>query len=283
MGRARHPREHDRSAPATVIHGRRGGGYGLALATLTGLAASLVFGVTTANAQDPSQRLPQATGQSDFPKQPDGMFGPPPQINRALPMYLQGDQLIYDTTNHRVIARGNVEIYYNNFILTADQVVYDQNTNRLIAEGNAQLKDPNGSITRADRFEGTDDFRDAFLQTLSMVTNNDTRIAAARATRREGNVTEFEQGKFTPCKNDPGSPPLWCISGSRIIHDQQAAAIVYQDAQFEFFGVPILYLPYFEHPDPTVRHRSGFLTPEFGYSSTLGFMTTIPCERHQSG
>jgi LPS-assembly protein len=204
------------------------------------------------------------------------MFGPPPQINRALPMYLQGDQLIYDTANHRVIARGNVEIYYNNFILTADQVVYDQNTNRLTAEGNAQLKDPNGSITRADRFEATDDFRDAFVQTLSMVTKDDTRIAAARATRREGNVTEFEQGKFTPCKNEPGSPPLWCIAGSRIIHDQQAASIVYEDAQFEFFGVPVLYLPYFEHPDPSVKHRSGFLTPEFGYSSTLGFMTTIP-------
>jgi LPS-assembly protein len=243
---------------------------------LAALASSLVLFLTPANAQDPSQRLPQATGQSDFPKQPGGMFGPPPQINRALPMYLQGDQLIYDTTNHRVIARGNVEIYYNNFILTADQVVYDQNTNRLIAEGNAQLKDPNGSITRADRFEATDDFRDAFVQTLSMVTRDDTRIAAERATRREGNVTEFEQGRFTPCKNDPGSPPLWCISGARIIHDQQAASIVYQDAQFEFFGVPILYLPYFEHPDPSVKHRSGFLTPEFGYSSTLGFMTTIP-------
>ena len=60
------------------------------------------------------------------------------------------------------------------------------------AEGNAQLKDPNGSITRADRFEALDDFRDAFVQSLSVVLKDDTRIAADRASRREGNVTEYE-------------------------------------------------------------------------------------------
>ena len=90
------------------------------------------------------------------------MFGPAPKVDQAQPLYLQADQLLYDTKSNRVIAQGNVEIYYNNFVLTADQVVYDQNTNKLIAEGNAQLKDPNGSITRADRFEALDDFRDAF-------------------------------------------------------------------------------------------------------------------------
>ena len=40
-------------------------------------------------------------------------------------------------SNNRVIAQGNVEIYYNNYVLTADQVVYDQGVNKLIAEGNA--------------------------------------------------------------------------------------------------------------------------------------------------
>ena len=65
-----------------------------------------------------------------------------------------------------MIAQGNVEIYYNNYILTAERVIYDQSVNKLVAEGNAQLKDPNGSITRADRFEALDDFRDAFVQSL---------------------------------------------------------------------------------------------------------------------
>lgn len=235
--------------------------------------SSLASGST--QAQDPSVR--SAGGNSrTFQSQPGGMFGTPQQVNKAAPLYLQGDELIYDTKGQRVIAKGNVEIYYNNYVLTADKVTYDQAAGKLLLEGNAQIKDANGNIERADRIETTDDFRDAFIESLSVVTKDQTRIAARRAIRRDGNVTEFDDGKFTPCKNDPGKPPLWCLTGKRIIHDQTAATLTYQDARFEVLGVPVLYLPYFQHPDPSVKRRSGFLAPSFGQSSNLGFTTEIP-------
>jgi LPS-assembly protein len=239
------------------------------------LAGLLVLAPITARAQLATFPSPQQR-TSSFPQKPGGMFGPAPHIDQAQPLYMQADQLLYDTKNNRVIAQGNVEIYYNNFVLTADQVVYDQSVNKLIAEGNAQLKDPNGGITRADRFEALDDFRDAFIQSLSIVTADETRIAAARAVRREGNVTEYERAKFTPCKSDSGMPPLWCIGAARIVHDQRSATLIFQDAQFELFGVPILYVPWFEQPDPSVKHRSGFLTPSFINSTTLGWGFEVP-------
>ena len=277
MRRARIP--HAQCGSTRVCSRLRGGlRLATALALLAMVAAVLSFTSLPSMAQDPS--LYAGSGpprqQSSFPKTPGGMFGPAPKIDQAQPLFLQADQLLYDTKGNRVIAQGNVEIYYNNFVLTADQVVYDQNTNKLIAEGNAQLKDPNGSITRADRFEALDDFRDAFIRSLSVVTADDTRIAAERASRREGNTTEYENARFTPCKNDPGMPPLWCISAARIIHDQRSATLIYQDAQFELFGIPVLYLPYFEHPDPSVKHRSGFLTPTISTSSTLGYGFELP-------
>jgi len=77
---------------------------------------------------------------SSFPQTPGGMFGPTPKIDQAQPLYMQADQLLYDSAHNRVIAQGNVEIYYNNFILTADQVVYDQSVNKLIAEGIERAK-----------------------------------------------------------------------------------------------------------------------------------------------
>ena len=173
---------------------------------------------------------------------------------------LQGDQLIYDKAGNRVVARGNVEIYYNNYILTADEVVYDQSRrNTLTAVGNVTLKEPKGNIVHADRYTLTDDFRDGFVQSLSIVTQDQSRITADRAIRRNGNVNEFENGKFTPCKSDGGTPPLWCISATRIIHDADAATITYQDAYFEIFGQPVFYLPYFQHSDPSVKRKSGFL------------------------
>ena len=47
--------------------------------------------------------------------------------------------------------------------------------------------------------------------------------------------------------------------------------VEYRDAWLEVFGVPVAYTPYFSHPDPTVKRRSGLLAPSFSNSSDLGF------------
>lgn len=226
--------------------------------------------------QDPVRDLTNA--QPVFKKSKGQIFGKATskQVDKAAPLYLQGDELIYDTANNRVIAVGNVEIVFNDYILTADRVIYDQSAQTLTAEGNAQLKEPNGNVVRADKLTATDDFREAFVQSLSVTARDDTRITARRATRRDGNVTEFEQGRFTPCRTDGATPPLWCISAAKVTHDQQAATITYEDAQFELFGVPVLYFPYFSHADPSVKRRSGFLAPEYGHSTSLGVQLETP-------
>ncbi len=218
-----------------------------------------------------------AKQKSSFPAAPGGVFGNvKTTLDNTQPMKLQGDELIYDTSGNRVIARGNVEIFYNDYILTADEVIYDRAAGTLTAAGNVTLKEPQGNIIRADRYTLTDDFRDGFVQSLSVVTKDQSRITADRATRRDGNITEFTNGRFTPCKSDGGTPPLWCISAARIIHDKDAAVISYQDAYFEIYGQPVLYLPYFQHPDPSVKRKSGFLAPEYGSSTNLGTITGIP-------
>lgn len=213
---------------------------------------------------------------SAFPKQPGGIFGTPQKVDKTLPLYLQGDELIYDTKGNRVIARGNVEIYYNKNVLTADEVIYDQGANTLTASGNVELKEANGNIIRADRYTLTDDFRDGFVQSLSVVTRDDSRITAERGERREGNVTEFSGATFTACKSEGNVPPLWCIGAKRIIHDQQAATISYQDAEFKLYGVTVAYLPYFQHADPSVKRKSGFLAPTYGNSDDLGLFVELP-------
>src|SRR6185312_11112153 len=123
------------------------------------------------------------------------------KVDQTQPMRLQGDQLIYDKAGNRVIARGNVEIFYNDNILTADEVVYDQGAGTLTAIGNVTLKEPQGNIVHADRYTLTDDFRDGFVQSLSVVSQDESTITADRAVRKSGNVNEFENGRFTPCKS----------------------------------------------------------------------------------
>lgn len=249
--------------------------FGQAAIALVLLAFSLAF-TDPAAAQYANAPNTRSAPVKAFPEQAGGMFGTPQKLDKSLPLYLQGDELIYDNAGSRVIARGNVEIYYNKNVLTADQVIYDQSAQTLTASGNVELKEANGNVIRADAYTLTDDFRDGFVQSLSVVTRDDSRITAERGERREGNVTEFSDATFTACKSEGNVPPLWCIGAKRIIHDQGAATISYQDAELKLYGTTIAYLPYFEHPDPSVKRKSGFLAPSYGNSNDLGFFTEVP-------
>jgi LPS-assembly protein len=79
-----------------------------------------------------------------------------------------------------------------------------------------------------------------------------------------------------PCRDDPKKPPLWQIKAARIIHDQSEKMIYFEDASLEFFGKPLVYMPYFSAPDPTVKRKTGFLVPTVGFSSIYGASATIP-------
>ncbi len=203
----------------------------------------------------------------------------PPKIGSTEPMLLQANEMVYDNENSKITAKGNVEIYYGDYTLLADRVVYDQAANTLTAEGNVSIKDPDGAVITADHITLTDDFRDGFIDTLKLVTKDDTRIVAASATRQAGNVTVFENGWFTPCKiceEDPSKPPTWRIRAKKITHRRDEATITYNNASFDFFGVPILWVPWFQSADPTVKRKSGFLMPSYGNSNVLGTTVMVP-------
>lgn len=201
------------------------------------------------------------------------------EVDPQQPLLLQADNLIYDRKNDRVIAEGNVEVYYNDYSLVADELIYDQRAGTLQAVGNVRIKEPDGAVVKADRIDLTDDFKDGFVRSLRIVTSDEERIAARRAYREAGETTVFEQGAYTPCKvcSDPsGDGPLWQIRARKIIHDKSEGNIYYEDATFEFLGLPLVYIPYFYHPDPTVTRRSGFLTPTIRQSDELGFAYEQP-------
>src|SRR5450756_2679042 len=88
----------------------------------------------------------------------------------------------------------------------------------------------------------SDDYRDGVVDSLRVDTADQTRMAATRADRTGGNYTVFENGVYTacaPCKDDPKKPPLWQVKGARIVHDQTEKMLYFENAQLEFFGVPM--------------------------------------------
>jgi LPS-assembly protein len=198
---------------------------------------------------------------------------PPGQI------LLQADEVTYDSQGRIVTAKGHVEIVDDERTLRADEVTYNQNTDTVSASGNVSLQDASGNVAFADRVELTRDLREGAIQGLAALIGENGRLAAASGERREGRYTIARAAVFTPCAicEDEGERmPLWQVRASRVIHDQIAKELYFEDAQFQFLGVPVFYLPYFSEADPTVRHKSGFLLPDFGSSGYLGTFIKIP-------
>nr|WP_315838789.1 LPS-assembly protein LptD [Bradyrhizobium prioritasuperba] len=203
---------------------------------------------------------------------------PPPRPNDGQ-MLVQATEVDYDYNNQRVSAVGNVQIYHNSSTVEADKVIYDQKSKRLRAEGNVRMTDADGRITYANIMDLSDDYRDGFVDSLRLDSADATRMAATRADRTDGRYTVFQNGVYTACaecRDNPKKPPLWQVKGARIIHDQQDKMLYFEDARLEFFGVPLAYLPYFSTPDPTVKRKSGFLTPWAMQSNATGLGLEIP-------
>jgi len=83
---------------------------------------------------------------------------------------------------------------------------------------------------------------------------------------------------YSPCRKclGPGDPPIWQLKAAKVIHNQAEKTIEYYNAYMEFAGIPVFYTPYFSHPDPTVKRKSGFLTPRYGSATELGGLIEIP-------
>ena len=194
-------------------------------------------------------------------------------------LLVEAQQLVYNRDTNVVTATGNVQLYYQGRVLEADKVTYNRGDNRVYAEGNAKLTEADGSVTYGDRFDLTDDFKSGFIDSLSAVSKDQTRLTSPRAERSEGETTVLDKATYTacePCKEHPERPPLWQVRAMKIIHKSDEQMIYYEDAFFELYGLPIAYFPYLTSPDPTVTRKSGVLAPRFVYESRLGFGATIP-------
>jgi LPS-assembly protein len=216
-----------------------------------------------------------ALAQLAFPPRPK----PPVRPERSQEqMLVRAEEINYDYTNERVSAVGNVQLYFGSSTLEADRVIYDQKTKRLHAEGNVQLTEGDGTVTHGEIMDLSDDYRDGFVDSLRLDAPEQTRFAAPRA-ERTGNFTVFHNGVYTacePCVEDPTKPPKWQVKAARIIHDQGEKMLYFEDARLEFVGVPLAYLPYMSAPDPTVKRKTGVLTPTLSTSSIYGVGVSVP-------
>ncbi|WP_167531200.1 MULTISPECIES: LPS-assembly protein LptD [unclassified Mesorhizobium] len=194
-------------------------------------------------------------------------------------MLLAADTLEYNNDNQTVTAIGGVQIDYGGNRLVAQKVVYNRNTKRMVASGNVEIVNSDGTKINSQHIDITDDFADGFVNALRVETVDKAYFAAESAERMGGVLTTFHNGVYTacePCEDKPGKAPTWRVKARKIIWNGEKKTVRFENANFEFFGFPLAYLPAFEIADPTVKRKSGFLIPSIGYNSHLGYSVKIP-------
>lgn len=197
--------------------------------------------------------------------------------NPDQPVALIADDVTYDTDTQRVTASGHVEVYYGDRTLTADKIVYDDRTGRITAEGDLVLRDPSGATVFASAADLDAQLKNGIVSGAKAVIAGDVKLAAVEARRVDDRYNTLSKAVYSPCQVCSADPtPLWAIRARRVIHDQVEKIIYYKDATFLVWGVPVAWVPYFWHPDPTVDRASGFLVPSFLSSSIFGYALKVP-------
>jgi LPS-assembly protein len=223
---------------------------------LTCLASAAVVALSagaTAAAQAPAPAAPATASTSDD-------------------IYLRADVVTEDQANLIMTAEGNVEVRVGQRTLKTDKLIYDEGKRTMRAQGRVEITDADGSVQFSDEIEVDEDFRNGFATRFAARLAGNALITASSAVRTDGTRNSLEQVVYTGCPvcEAEGNEPTWSIRARRAEQNTETQMISYQDAVFEIKGIPVLYIPWFAHPDPSSSRRSGLLVPDLGVSSKFG-------------
>jgi LPS-assembly protein len=205
----------------------------------------------------------------------DSNIKTPPKGTRV---YVIANKITYDARTKIAVAIGKVILTYGKYELVATRVSYDQRNDKMIAVGEVKLIEPGGNILEAERAQLMNNFKDGFAEHLRLLLTNDATITADYAVRQDGYLTVYTNVIYTACKECrlSNGKPLWQLRSREATHNEKEGVIYHKDATFEFAGHDIITLPRFSHADPTVKRRTGFLTPNFSYANVYGVGVEIP-------
>lgn len=185
---------------------------------------------------------------------------------------LESDELVDDQAARTITAQGDVQVRYQGRTMRSDRLVYDLTTGSIRASGNVQIALEDGTVTYAEEIEADEAMNVGAARELRARLGDSSTLAAREALRHGEGASELRNVIYTSCPicEAGDRPPTWSLRARRAVQNRDTRTISYQGAVLEVVGVPVLYIPYIAHPDPTVERASGFLPPDIGRNRRLG-------------
>jgi LPS-assembly protein len=218
-------------------------------------------------AQSSSESVPQLCTTQDFDwyEKSGADSVTIPQIE-SQSMFVQADT-ITGQNKQTHIAQGHVIGYKESQTITSDWLIYDQ------AHDRATLGD-NYVLTREyDAVQGkwADYYLDlnkgTFTQARAFYNKENISATGESISTQDSKHMTIDNGFMTACNpNDPA----WYIKSNKMTFDYQNSEGTARNATMYFESIPIFASPYMTFP--LGERKSGWLTPNFGGTSTAGTM-----------
>ncbi len=189
-------------------------------------------------------------------------------------LYMEADEVIREDDTGRTTATGNIEVRQNGRTLRADRLIYDDKTGVIRAFGHIVVVNADGTSEFADEIVLDENMTAAVALGFSARLQDNVKIAAASAAKRNDNIQELNKAIYTPCEvcapDGSAKTPTWSIAAEHVVRDRKRRIVYYRNARFRLFGVSVGYLPIFWHADPESPRNSGFLVPKASASDRRG-------------
>ncbi|MDC3263403.1 hypothetical protein OAU47_04075 [Pelagibacterales bacterium] len=192
---------------------------------------------------------------------------------------IEADQIEMSNDGNKINASGNIKIETQKLNSIADELIYLKDIEVMKAYGNVVIKDDLDNYYFLDNFVSDKNFNDAMGSSIKIRLKDGTRIVGKSFSRKDSNINQIDDAIYTPCLKEGyiiSNCPGWKLSANRVIHDSENKAVYYEGATLSVLNIPILYTPFFSHPDPSVKKKSGLLMPTIASDSVLGETLSIP-------
>lgn len=192
------------------------------------------------------------------------------------PVGFSADDLTYNRELNLIVARGNVMFTQGKSTLKADNVSYSPTDDTVIASGNVEIYTPDGGLMQANYTRLSGEMKEGLVSKIRYTLSDKSVLTAKEAQHIRGNFTQFEDVAYSSCDFCKDGSRFWEIKADKMTHDREKHDMTAYNAIMTVKDVPLMYVPYFTYPDPTVKRRSGLLMPSIKSNRAMGFGVIVP-------
>ena len=195
---------------------------------------------------------------------------------------ITSDKIIYNKSKQQLSTFGKSTLTDGKIgTLSAERFEYNLDKQTILADGKVKFVDKDKNTYYFSKLNSDDKFNEIVGTDINAELNKDLLKSAdkfnefieprfsGKSATLKNNITIVQDAKFTTCKrtNEAEGCAYWNLKAGQLIHDKEQKKLTYKNVSLDLNSIPVIYVPYFSHPDPTVKRREGFLAPSF---SSLG-------------